>query len=62
MESSLLDLCVRMPVAQHIHGQACKRANAIKPRVKKASYDHALVVVVSARSAISNRKFPALEA
>jgi hypothetical protein len=60
MESSLLDLCVRTPVAHRIRGQARESASAIKPRVKKAGRDHACVV--SAKSAISNRKFPALEA
>jgi hypothetical protein len=29
---------------------------------QKATHDYAFVVVVSAKSAISNRKFPALEA
>ncbi len=62
MEKSSLEQCIRKPAAQNIRGQACKRANAIKPRIQKARHDHAFVIAVSAKSAISKRKFPALEA
>ena len=45
------------------HQKACKRDKANKLRIQKGSRrNHALVVVVSAKSAISSRKFPAFVA